>query len=243
MDSFFSLYDALTEGVRGGTVGAVWTGACWTMAEGSGGAGLAMATEGSSIPPLFPGGLAGLPLEEAAKAVKSWNFPEASAGLAAVNAFYNRPERAEALNCLEPPGGFYTDGLDFAGKTVALIGHMHGSAALRSQAKEIYILEKAPRPGDYPDSACDWILPRCDLVIITGSSLINKTLPHLLELCRDAYTVLTGPSVPLCPALLDFGIDRLAGMAAADLDGLRAHVRGSVHGSPYGFGLPFRLDR
>lgn len=240
----FALYDALIEGTDPeARVLATPSGKRWAMAETAGSAGLAMATAGSSRPPLFPDGLAGLPLREAAQAVKSWNFPEAGFALAAVNAWYNRLSRLEALGCREPEGGFYTDGLDLAGRTVAMIGHMHGPKGLHEQAKEVYILEKAPQAGDYPDSACDYILPRCDLVIITGSSLVNKTLPHLLELCRNAYTILTGPSVPMCPALLDFGIDRLAGLVLTDLPGIRAHVAGSVSGSPYPYGLPFRLDR
>ncbi len=241
---FFSLYDALLEDLPGGlTVEAVAGGDCWAMAETGAGAGIAMFTRGDSIPPLFPAGLAGLPGEEAARAVKSWNLPEASFGLAALNACCNTLDRMEALRCREPEGGFYADGLDFSGKTVGMIGHMHGPAGLREQAKALYILEKEPQSGDYPDSACDWLLPQCDIVIITGSSLVNKTLPHLLELCQDAVTVLTGPSVPLCPALLDLGIDRVSGFVPVDRAGLRAHVENSVHGSPYRYGIPFTLKR
>ena len=40
---------------------------------------------------------------------------------------------------------------------------------------------------------------------MTASPLVNKTLPHLLELSKDAYTILAGPSCPMCPQLLDFG--------------------------------------
>ena len=78
-------------------------------------------------------------------------------------------------------------------------------------------------------------------MLITGSTLINKTLPHILDLCENAYTILLGPSVPMCPALLDFGIDRLAGMAVTDCAGLAEHVRGSVHGSPYRYGQSFLI--
>lgn len=241
---FFSLYDALLENLPGGlTVETLVSGACWALAETGVGSGLAMYTRGDSVSPLFPGGLAGRTGEEAARAVKSWNLPEASFGLAVVNACCNTPARLEALGCREREGGFYADGLDFSGKTVGMVGHMHGPAHLREQAKALYILEKEPQCGDYPDSACDWLLPQCDLVLITGSSLINKTLPHLLELCRNAYTILTGPSVPLCPALLDFGIDRLSGFVPVDRPGLRAHVESGVHGSPYRYGIPFTLKR
>lgn len=241
---FFSIYDALIENIDSDReIEACYFGEYWAMAEAAGSAGLGMATLGDSIPPLFSGGLTGLPLRKAAQAVKSWNFQEASYGLAAVNAFYNTASHMDRLGCREPEGGYYTDGLALEGRTVAFIGHMRGPKALREQAKEVYIIEKEPQPGDYPDSACDYILPRCDLVIITGSSLVNKTLPHLLELSENAYTILTGPSVPMCPALLQFGIDRLAGLVLTDLPGIRAHVRNHVPGSPYPYGTPFLLER
>ena len=196
-NDFFALYDALLAGIDSAApVLSTAMGEQWCLAAAEEGLGLAMHTSGASIPPLYPAGLAALPLFRAAQAVKSWNLEEASFGLAAVNAFYNTPARLAGL----PDYGHYADGLDFTGMTVGLVGHMHGPAGLREQAREIYVLERDPRPGDYPDSACELLLPRCDLVIITGSSLINKTLPRLLSLCRNAYTILTGPSVPLCPA-------------------------------------------
>ena len=239
---YLTLYDALIDGVTSDapvleTIG----GDCWAMAAAAEGAGLGMMTPGESIPPMVPEGLAGLPLREAAKATASWNLREASFGLAAANAFYNTPERMAALGCYEPIKNYPTVGFDLEGMTVGLVGHMHGPPDLWERAREVYILERAPKPGDYPDAACDWFLPRCDLVLITGSTLINKTLPHILELCENAYTILLGPSVPMCPALLDFGIDRLAGMVAADRDGLADHVRQSVHGSPYRYGQSFLI--
>lgn len=240
---FFALYDALCAGVTSGeTIEKTIFGERWALAETAKASGIAMFTAGSTIEPLYPT-LAGLSLAEAAKAVKSWNLEEASLGLAAANAFYNTTERIAALGAGVSMDVFYTDGIDLKGKTVALIGHMHGPKELREQAKAVYVLERAPQEGDYPDSACDWLLPRCDLVIITGSALINKTLPHLLELCENALTILTGPSVPLCPALLDCGIDRIAGMAVVDRATMRRRVEEGLRGSPYGEGSPFLLKK
>ena len=219
--SFFSLYDALLSDVDESlAVNAALSGEQWCLTATEAGMGIAMHTPGSSRPPMFPAGLEGLPLKTAAGALLSWNMEEAL-----------------------PKGGHYGDGLDFAGLTVGIVGHMHGPAGLREQAKAVYVLERSPKPGDYPDTACDYILPKCDLVIITGSSLINKSLPHLLELCSKAYTILTGPSVPLCPALLDMGIDRLAGLVVTEREAMARHVRDSVPGSPHHLGRPFLLSR
>ena len=53
-------------------------------------------------------------------------------------------------------------------------------------ASEVYIIERRPKPGDYPDSACEYLLPDCDIVIMTASAAINKTLPRLLELSKNS---------------------------------------------------------
>lgn len=241
---FFALYDALSDSVtESAPVLAASGGDCWMMAEWEGGLGLGMHTAGRSRPPMFPEGIAGLPLKEAAKAAASWHLEEASYGLAAANAFFNTPARMEALESFEPYENYATAGIELAGKTVALIGHMRGPKGLREQARAVYVLERNPQDGDYPDAACDWILPQCDLVLLTGSSLVNKTLPHLLSLCERALTILIGPSVPMCPALLDFGIDRLSGLVVTDCPGMAAHVRNSVHGNPYRYGQSFLLKR
>lgn len=242
MADFFSLYEGIIDAVpRGLWVTETCRGERWSMAFNEKNAAVAMFTPGSSIPPLFPQGLNDLEVHQAAEGIKSWNFAEASLALAAVNSALNTEERVRALHAEDSMDRYYTQGLDFKGKTVGLIGHMNGPPEMRREAKEVYIIEKSPQEGDYPDSACDWLLPRCDIVIITGSTLINKTLPHLLDLCRGAYTILTGPSVPLCPALLEQGIDRIAGMVVTDSEGMKNSVLSGQRGSPYRYGKPFLL--
>ena len=241
---FFAIYEAIAAGVEScDVIGRSHAGKWWSMVETEQSLGIAMTTPCDSIPPMFPAGLDGLSLREAAKAASSWNLSEAGLGLAAANAYYNSPERLESLGCYEPYDNYCTDGLELEGRTVAMIGHLRGPEELHKKAKRVYIIERAPQSGDYPDSACDFILPRCDLVLITGSSLINKTLPHLLQLCKNAYTILTGPSVPMCPALLDFGIDRLSGMVVTNREGMRQHVRGDTEGTPYVHGTSFMLKK
>ena len=81
------------------------------------------------------------------------------------------------------------------------------------------------------------------MVIITASTLVNKTLPHLLELSKDAYTILAGPSCPMCPGLLDFGIDRIAGLVITDREGMKEKIRREISGPPYNMGKPFLLSK
>lgn len=240
----FAIYDAIASGGHSDEpITGTFFGERWAMAELGSRSGIAMATPGESIAPRFPEGLCGQSLSQAAKAVSGWNLTEASLSLAAVNAFCNTVEHAEALGAAIESNTHYTCGIDFRGKKVAMIGHLHGSEEMRRDAEAVYIIERDPKPGDYPDAACDYILPQCDVVIITGSSIINKTLPRLLILCENALTVLTGPSVPLCPALLDFGIDRIAGLCLTDRSGITAHVQSGALGSPYGYGKGFMMTK
>lgn len=244
MKDFFAIYDAICAGIKDGEkIESCYFGERWASASVKGQLGLALATAGDSFPAMYENGLGGLGLKEASQAIKSWNLHEASIAMAACNAYYNTPRRMEELGCAEPFENYCSAGLDFTGKTVGLIGHLHMTPELREAAGKIYTIERAPQEGDYPDSACDLLLPRCDIVLITGSSLVNKTLPHILELCRDAYTILIGPSVPMCPELLDFGIDRLSGMAVIDSAAMDEQVRSGRRGSPYPHGSSFLIKR
>lgn len=241
----WEIYDALITGILGDeTLVRTMSDGRWSLAEtDSGSCGLAMTTTWNQIAPMYPGGLVQLPVRTAAAAVKSWNLSEAGFGMAAINAHYNTAERMHALGWAEHYDNYCTDGLDLRGKTVGLVGHLRLPPHILENARRVYILEKHPQPGDYPDSACEFLLPACDFVLITGSALVNKTLPRLLALCKHAYTILTGPTVPMCPALLDFGIDRLAGMAVCDAPGLRKFLERGPDGPPYPFGKTFLIKR
>lgn len=237
---FFALYDTIIKRVNSDEpIVSASLGARWGIAHTGTHTGIAMNTAGNSIAPMFPRGISGLSLREAAEGIKSWNMTEATLALAAVNAYYNTYERVDALGVNTK--AHYTDSIDFSGKTVCFIGHMRGAEKVRERAKKVYIIEREPKDGDYPDSACDFILPSCDIAVITGSSIINKTLPHLLELCENAYTVLAGPSVPLCVELLDYGIDMLAGLAVTDREEMSAHATEGRRGSPMYCGVSFTL--
>ena len=211
--------------------------------ETAGHFGMAMTTPVDTAPRMLDRDYCGISLKELATAAKSWNLSEAGFGMAAVNAFYNTPAKLEQLGAYEPFDNYCTDGVDLKNKRIGVIGHLNMPSSVYDQAKEVLILERSPRPGDYPDSACDWLIPQCDVVIMTASTLVNKTLPHLLELSRNAYTILAGPSCPMCPQLLDFGIDRIAGLVITDVPGMKNKIRREISGPPYNMGKPFLLSK
>ena len=244
MGNFFELYDVLIDGIASDAVVTdTLMGEYWTAVQTQHHFGMAMTTPVDTAPHILSGDYRGMGSKELAQAAKSWNLTEAGFGMAAINAYYNTPQRLDALNAYEPFDKYCTDGVDLLGKHIGVVGHMNMPRSVYEQAASVRILERSPRPGDYPDSACDWLIPQCDVVIMTASTLVNKTLPHLLDLCRNAYTILAGPSCPMCPQLLDFGIDRIAGLVITDAPGMKNKIRREISGPPYNMGKPFLLSK
>lgn len=195
------------------------TGVSWFLVR-SAGVGIAMTPREGNRDYCFTGKVIGAPVREVAQWVKSWNFYEAAMGLAAINSVINAPSHIQeklGVNLEDQPKEqvfmYMKDKL--RGKKVAVIGHFRELEELAPLCS-LSVLERLPLDGDYPDPACEYILPQQDYVFITATTLINKTLPRLLALSRRAYVVLVGPSAPLTPMMFNYGIDMLAGTTVVD---------------------------
>lgn len=211
----WALYDRLFDELSAdATVRACMIGRGWTLVE-SEAVGMAMTfADGAEESRLRPP-LGGRSLRELAGYLTSWNLAEASLGLAAVNAHFNAPARIEAwlghpLRRFQSKPVFEAMESELAGKRVAVIGHFPGLERLAERC-DLAVFERCPQPGDLPDVAEDYLLPHQEYVFVTGTTLTNKTLPHLLELCRQVRVVLVGPSVPLTPLWFEWGVHMLAG--------------------------------
>jgi hypothetical protein len=164
--------------------------------------------------------IAGMKTRDLARWVKSWNFMEAAIGLAAINSALNEPGGVERRYdiCLDrTPSENLFDHLapQLEGKRVTVVGHFYGVERL-AEIAQLSVLERRPLSGDLPDPACEYMLADQDVVIMTATTLINKTMPRLLQLSRNARVVVCGPSTPLLPALFDQGVDVLAGLVVED---------------------------
>jgi hypothetical protein len=152
------------------------------------------------------------------KELANWLFSESptqrSLGMAALNALLPPPtQELKEVNAEEAIARLG------AGKTVALVGHFPFVDRLRQQVGELHVLELDPGPGDIPASAAPEIIPLAEVVAITGMTVINHTLPGLLELCPpQAYVMVLGPSTPLHPALFEHGIDLLSGAIVKEIE-------------------------
>ena len=89
---------------------------------------------------------------------------------------------------------------------------------------DLHVLERFPGARDYPDMACEYLLPDMDVVFITGCTVSNKTLPRLLQLSKKAFTVISGPSTPMDTELLHMGADALCGFCVTDETAARKAV-------------------
>ena len=189
-------------------------GVNWFLVE-SGGIGMAMRPLEVYGKVSIPEHIAGMTVCEIARYVKSWNNYEAALGLAAINSVINTESNVSKiypgdLNGQPNESSFISLKEKIRGKNVAVIGHFPRVEGLRKICK-LAILERKPEEGDYPDPACEYILPYQDYVFITGTTIINKTLPRLLELSKNANVILVGPSVPMTEMLFSYGVDVLAG--------------------------------
>jgi len=149
---------------------------------------------------------------ELAQYVKSDLPLEASIGMACINSLLEVDEsRCVELNARD----FLLErGRD---KKIALVGHFPFIAKLRGVAKRLWVLERYPAKEELPAEAAEDVLPQADLVAITGTTVINHTLDHLLSLCRpDSLVMLLGPTTPLSPVLFDHGIDIISGIKVID---------------------------
>ncbi len=195
-------------------------GLVWSLVETGGEAGLALTLQDGVYESQLPGRIHGSETRWLAEHITSWNMFDASLALGAVNAWFNHADKVERLTgrpVVSERGTALFERLAkrFAGGSVAVVGHFPHLEPL-SEHCTLTILERQPMGGDLPDQACEYLLPRQDCVCITGSTVGNKTLPRLLELSKNAYVVLVGPSVPLTAMWFDHGVDLLAGTVVLD---------------------------
>jgi len=98
------------------------------------------------------------------------------------------------------------------GKRIAIVGHFPFIAKVRETAKQLWVIEKNPREGDFIEADAENLIPRADIVAITGTAFTNHTIEHLLELCNPkAYMIVLGDTTPLSPIVFDYGVDAISG--------------------------------
>ena len=209
------LFDAITDD---SLVADIRVGLHWTVLQTvDGRAGIANANaqphEHGTPDVRAAGTLIGRSTKELAQLAMNGRPVERGIGVAALNALLPLPpeSRLTEMNAAElllqrAPG-----------KKVAVIGHFPFLPRLKQVAGELFVLELEPAPDEYPASAAPEIIPLVDIAAITGSAIVNGTLEELLLLCpQEAFVLILGPSTPLHPIVLEWGVDAIASSVVID---------------------------
>ena len=219
-------------------------GTHWSYLEAECGLGVSFTCSGGA-PRRFTLDLRGMELREVAELSKSWNFNEATLGVAALNAWYARSELLDPLGAVydapvELPDGTIRklDAFEMwrprvqaaeqeAGRRqrVIVVGHFPHVDRIKEYADLTVLERNVSSEDDTPDPACEYVMPGTDFAFITGVTIINKTAPRLLDLTANARTIMVGPSVVMSPFLFKWGVDMLAGSIVGDPEKTRFAVK------------------
>ena len=168
------------------------------------------------------GTLTDIPVGELAAMAQSWDFSERVIGVAALNALSQLAVRTRGDDIVRS----YGDVVDMVkvgkGDTVVVVGNMrHSVEKLRTRAKRVMVLERSVGlrdEGSYPDTAAEEVIPKGDLVFITGATLCNGTIDRILKLSGSAReVVLLGATAGIFPpSLFEKGGTAVATMEILD---------------------------
>ena len=159
------------------------------------------------------GSLSGKPATELAEGAHARNLIVAAVGLATLNALAPpAPESAgDILDILSVGPADAVGMVGFFGPLVE---------PLKRMAKTLHIIEQREDLGPrvLPQGSSPHVLPDCQVVIITGTALLNRTLDGILDSCRGAREIaILGPSTPLLPEVFAArGVTLLSGIEVID---------------------------
>ena len=174
---------------------------------------------GCSLLP-YAGTLAGKEAAEIVPMLGSKNIVEASIGLATIN----------ALSQWEGDAGSSNDDLVQLlrigpSDRVGMIGDITPVfERIRRHAKECVVFDEGkPRESGITETTLEEdLLPKCDVVILSATSLLNKTFDRMIALSSGAREIcVMGPSTPMLPDVFrPRGVTLLSGRRFTDPDRL-----------------------
>ncbi|MGB9730478.1 MULTISPECIES: Rossmann-like domain-containing protein [Calditerrivibrio] len=183
----------------------------YTLVETEAGAGVAYTFRNS-----IPGGcnatdnfFIGKNALEVAKWVFSNGLLESAIGLATINS---------VLDNGYPSYEDISEIIDFNGKTVSMVGYFKPvENQIKPIVKELYVFELKNYPDTFNPGYAKLIIPKSDIVIISGTTFINKTTEDFLSFVDDYKKVIfLGASTPLSISLSKYGT--IAGSKVIDVN-------------------------
>jgi uncharacterized protein (DUF4213/DUF364 family) len=160
------------------------------------------------------GTLAGRKASELISWMKQRDETACAIGLATANALIGLPHSAVESDILDllPVG---------SEDAVGMIGYFGPLVdPIKKRARRLHIFERKPIPelGVLSDSAAGDLLPQCQVVILSATTLLNHTIDDLLGCCKAAREIaILGPSTPFLPGVFSRrGVTMLSGIHVVD---------------------------
>lgn len=232
------------EAVGEGFADRIVVGFNWTAVQSGAHVGLAWSPRSVSgaATTAETGFYAGRNLAALARLCLSDNPYERSVGLAATNAYWNRPSSSLADGDGLTPWSLDPETRRAELARTVVIGRFPD---LEEKFPGATVVELQPREGEIAFADAGPRLAAAQAVVMTASSLVNNTANTILEAVGpDARITVVGPSVPLCPALLRGPVRRLAGFVVTEPDAaFSAVMEGAGAKALKRFGRPVTLIR
>jgi uncharacterized protein (DUF4213/DUF364 family) len=156
------------------------------------------------------GSLAGRKVLELMPWMKSSDTTACAVGLATLNAIITPPATTVESDILDmlPVG---------PEDAVGMIGYFGPLVeTIKKRASALHIFERKPDPdyGILPEAAAKDLLPKCQVVIMSATTLLNHTIDDLLDLSKTAREIaVLGPSTPFLPEIFSrYGVTLLSGL-------------------------------
>ncbi len=169
------------------------------------------------------GTIKGRSVEEIAGWIYSNNLLKSGIAIATLNSSITPPENITTGDItLLPELG--------ESSIIAMIGFFEPVAErLEKMGKTVYIFEKKNYEGRnfFTDSEIPEKLPKAEAVIITATTLINRTFTEIIKFVREGATaILLGPTAPLLPELyLDTPVKYIAGTVVTDREKVKQIIK------------------
>ncbi len=244
----WELYDRLIAGIPDDwKAEEIVRGSSYCYVRSNGGIGISEMKSYDYRKPTITRNMEGAPLKELAGCIRSWNFVEASVGHAAINAYYNHREIARNAGVLIGDSMHVEDRIydpfimgqnEVRGKKVTVLGHFPHITTLLAPICEMRIIAgDYPEYDDYPACSVEYLLPESDFVYISSVAFVDKRMPRLLELAKNAGKVtIVGPSTTLAPILFESGVADLSGFIVKDIERAMRIVKGAENGKFFSVG-------
>ncbi len=172
--------------------------------------------------------LVGKTVKEVASLIEASSPFSISLGLAALNAANTPDPKHIELSNFPADDLIASLGKD---KITGLVGEFPFVDSLKERVGKLHLFELRDVPGGVPRDSWETVLAQLDVLAITGTALLTRSMKWFLSRGQQARIVVLGPTTPLSSALFDHGVDFLCGSVVSDMEKVGQGVRD---------GLPFR---